>query len=458
MTKMRNSIKMRGMNLLHFVLLTGTMIGAWFLWCAPLLDARNAQTVSLAVCTCYVVCSIFLLRTYNAYKIGIFRAGEVFYAQALANLFSNGITYVFACLIQLRLLPVWPVLAVFCVQTFVCAVWCLAANKLYFKLHPPMKTLIIYQSESDLEKLHEIVHFENRFDVQKKLKMPAMLYDILQAMNGYQAVIVSGVEATLRNGIVKECIDKDINCYFIPHTGDVIIAGAKHLQSFSVPIMSAKRATLRPEYAFAKRALDILLAMIGLILASPFMLITAVAIKAYDHGPVLYKQIRLTKDGKCFKILKFRSMRVDAEKDGVARLATDHDDRITPVGRVIRAIRFDELPQIFNILMGDMSIVGPRPERPEIAAQYEKEMPAFSLRLQVKAGLTGTAQVYGRYNTEPRDKLKMDLMYINHMSLVEDLKLIFATVKILFMKESTTGVQQGQVTAARTEAPAEKSA
>ena len=166
------------------------------------------------------------------------------------------------------------------------------------------------------------------------------------------------------------------------------------------------------------------------------MLITAVAIKAYDHGPVLYKQIRLTKDGKQFKILKFRSMRVDAEKDGVARLAADHDDRITPVGRVIRAIRFDELPQIFNILMGDMSIVGPRPERPEIAAQYEQEMPAFSLRLQVKAGLTGTAQVYGRYNTEPRDKLKMDLMYINNMSLVEDLKLIFATVKILFMKES----------------------
>ena len=266
--------------------------------------------------------------------------------------------------------------------------------------------------------------------------MPAMLYDILQAMNGYQAVIVSGVEATLRNGIVKECIDKDINCYFIPHTGDVIIAGAKHLQSFSVPIMSAKRATLRPEYAFAKRALDILLAMIDLILASPFMLITAVAIKAYDHGPVLYKQIRLTKDGKQFKILKFRSMRVDAEKDGVARLAADHDDRITPVGRVIRAIRFDERPQIFNILMGDMSIVGPRPERPEIAAQYEQEMPAFSLRLQVKAGLTGTAQVYGRYNTEPRDKLKMDLRYINNMSLVEDLKLIFATVKILFMKES----------------------
>ena len=451
MTKMRNSIKMRGMNLLHFVLLNGTMIGAWFLWCAPLLDARNAQTVSLAVCTCYVVCSIFLLRTYNAYKIGIFRAGEVFYAQTLANLFSNGITYVFACLIQLRLLNVWPVIAVFFAQTIICIAWCLAVNRLYFKLHPPMKTLIIYQTENDLEKLHEIVCFENRFDVQAQLKAPATIHDILPAINGYQAVIVSGIEATLRNGIVKECIDKDINCYFIPHTGDVIIAGAKHLQSFSIPIMSTKRAMLRPEYAFAKRALDMLLASIGLIVASPFMLLTAIAIKVYDNGPVLYKQVRLTKDGKRFEILKFRSMRVDAEKDGVARLAADHDDRITPVGRIIRAIRFDELPQIINILMGDMSIVGPRPERPEIAAQYEQEMPAFSLRLQVKAGLTGTAQVYGRYNTEPRDKLKMDLMYINNMSLVEDLKLIFATVKILFMKESTEGVQQGQVTAEKVE-------
>ena len=170
-------------------------------------------------------------------------------------------------------------------------------------------------------------------------------------------------------------------------------------------------------------------------------------IKAYDHGPAFYKQVRLTKDGRRFEILKFRSMRIDAEKDGVARLAATDDDRITPVGKIIRAIRFDELPQIFNILKGDMSIVGPRPERPEIAAQYEEEMPAFSLRLQVKAGLTGTAQVYGKYNTEPKDKLKMDLMYINDMSLKEDLKLIFATVKILFMPESTEGVSEGQTTA-----------
>jgi len=144
-------------------------------------------------------------------------------------------------------------------------------------------------------------------------------------------------------------------------------------------------------------------------------------------------------------------MRVDAEKDGVARLSTEHDDRITPIGKIIRKIRFDELPQLFNILKGDMTIVGPRPERPEIAEQYEKEIPSFGLRLQVKAGLTGYAQVYGKYNTEPYDKLKMDLLYINNMCLGEDIRLMFATVKILFMPESTEGIADGQVTASHVE-------
>ena len=166
-----------------------------------------------------------------------------------------------------------------------------------------------------------------------------------------------------------------------------------------------------------------------------------------DHGPVFYRQVRLTKNGREFKILKFRSMTVNAEKDGIARLAGKNDSRITKVGRFIRACRIDELPQLFNILMGDMSIVGPRPERPEIAKQYEETLPEFSLRLQVKAGLTGLAQVYGRYNTEPYYKLQMDLLYINEMSMLKDLQLILATIQILFMKESTQGIAQGQETA-----------
>lgn len=197
-----------------------------------------------------------------------------------------------------------------------------------------------------------------------------------------------------------------------------------------------------------KRAFDIIFSIFVIVITSPIMLAAALAIKLQDGGPVFYRQTRLTKDGREFKIIKFRSMRVDAEKDGVARLsAGENDKRITPVGRIIRACRLDELPQFFNILAGDMSVVGPRPERPEIAAQYEKEMPEFRLRLQTKAGLTGYAQVYGKYNTLPYDKLQLDLMYIASPSVIEDLKIIFATLKILFESESVEGVAEGAVTA-----------
>ena len=142
-------------------------------------------------------------------------------------------------------------------------------------------------------------------------------------------------------------------------------------------------------------------------------------------------------------------MRVDAEKDGVARLAADNDDRITKVGRFIRATRLDELPQLINILKGEMSLIGPRPERPEIAQQYEEMLPEFALRLKVKAGLTGYAQVYGKYNTTPYDKLQMDLMYVADMSFFTDIKLIMLTVQVMFQKDSTEGVEKGNTTAVK---------
>ena len=235
--------------------------------------------------------------------------------------------------------------------------------------------------------------------------------------------------------------------FVIPRIGDVIMSGARHMHMFHLPMLTVSRYMASPEYLLAKRIIDIIVSALGLIVLSPILLVTAIAIKATDHGPVFYKQVRLTKNGREFNIFKFRSMCVDAEKDGVARLSTgDKDDRVTPVGRIIRACRIDELPQLINILKGDLSIVGPRPERPEIAAQYCEEMPEFNLRLQAKAGLTGYAQVYGKYNTTPYDKLVMDLMYIAHPSIIVDFKIMFATVKILFLPESTEGVAEGQAT------------
>ena len=250
------------------------------------------------------------------------------------------------------------------------------------------------------------------------------------------------------NALCKYCAEENVRGFFLPHIGDVIMSGAEHIKSFTTPVLSVRRATKSFEYLVVKRLFDTVASGLGLIILSPFMLLTAILIKAYDGGPVFYKQVRLTKDGKQFKIIKFRSMRVDAEKDGVARLSTgDKDPRITPVGRFIRACRLDELPQLINILRGDMSIVGPRPERPEIAAEYEKFLPDFKLRLQVKAGLTGYAQVYGKYNTNPYEKLEFDLLYINQMNLLTDLELMFNTFRILFSRESTEGVSEGSTTA-----------
>ncbi|MDO5022351.1 MAG: exopolysaccharide biosynthesis polyprenyl glycosylphosphotransferase [Eubacteriales bacterium] len=438
--------KMHAMNLLHFVLTTGAVSTVWLLWYIPRLGVNN-RIFFVSLCIIHLPISIFLYKTFNIYNIGVSRITEVFYSQVLACLFSDAITYMVALVILLKPLSLMPHFIALFVQILICFAWCKAADWLHVKLYPAMKTLIIYQNKNDFNKLQELIRLQRRFDVQKKLEAPNAIEDILPALEGFQAVVISGIPATLRNGIVKGCIDSNINCYFIPHTGDVIIAGAKHLQSFSIPVMSVKRTNLSPEYVISKRVFDIIFSSIGLIVASPFMLLVAIAIKSCDRGPILYKQVRLTKDGKRFNIFKFRSMRVDAEGDGIARLASNNDDRITPVGKFIRAVRADELPQLFNIIKGDMSIVGPRPERPEIAVQYEKDMPAFSLRLQVKAGLTGTAQVYGKYNTEPKDKLKMDLMYINEMSPLTDLKLIFATIKILFMKDSTEGIDERQTTA-----------
>ena len=234
--------------------------------------------------------------------------------------------------------------------------------------------------------------------------------------------------------------------YVINSLGDILFRGADDIHLFDTPLYLSRNQGLGIVDLFVKRLMDIVISLIGIVIASPFMIVIALCIKLYDHGPVLYKQERLTKDGEPFMIYKFRSMTTHSEDAG-ARLAAKEDARITPVGRVIRAIHFDELPQLFNILKGEMSVVGPRPERQIIADQYTEEIPEFVLRLKVKAGLTGYAQVYGKYNTTPYDKLKLDLTYIENYSVWMDIKILFLTFKILFQKENTEGVDQNQTTA-----------
>ena len=467
--EMEKAVITRGMIAFHYIVLVALFLCCWFIFYREPAEQGEYFMHDRTICASYVILLVVFSRVYNAYKVGLYRVGELVHSQFFANLMTWGITYFLACIMAQRLLN--PLMGIVClgIQSGFGLLWTLLMNKVYFRLHSAKRTVVFYRSENDLHKIKELTAFGNKWQIVKYIHCPEKkvrqepaeepntetdensvefvermdddIHKIMRVINQYDAVFVAGINATLRNGILKHCVEMAKECYFVPHTGDVMVAGATHLKAFSVPVFRVRRSEQSPEYLFVKRAFDIVASSIALLILWPIMLITAVLIKNYDHGPAFYKQKRLTKDGKTFEVLKFRSMKVSAESDGVARLASENDDRITPIGKVIRAIRFDELPQLINILKGDMSIVGPRPERPEIAEQYLKELPAFNLRLQVKAGLTGYAQVHGRYNTEPADKLKMDLMYINNMGVMEDLRIIMATVQILFVKESTQGVR-----------------
>ena len=447
----KHALLMSFLKLVHFSVSAFGFAAVWWFYYSRYALENYYRNTDFLILTGYSVLLFFLFRTYHVYNIGYARVTDNVFGQILSNIISAGVVYFVACVLSGAFLnPI--ALLLLCLAQFIWdGAWSKTVKLIYRRIYKTLRTAVVFRRQDDLSRVEEIRRLTRRLDFQKFIENPADDFCALaKELEGFDAVVVVGVNASLRNGIAKYCIQNNVRCFVAPHVGDIIMQGALHISSIRVPIFSVRRAFKNPFYLMAKRAFDILVSLCAIILLSPIYLITALIIKLYDHGPVFYKQVRLTKDGKTFKVIKFRSMKVDAEKDGVARLAAEKDDRITPVGKFLRSCRLDELPQFFNILAGSMSIVGPRPERPEIAEQYEKEMPAFNLRLQVKAGLTGFAQVYGRYNTTPYDKLQMDLMYVNKMSVSEDLRLMFATIRAIFKSESTEGIDKDATTAMKT--------
>lgn len=435
---------LRAVKLLNMALMT---LAALLCWQYCYAGAAGDHMTGLLIGVIYFVLYMTYGRIYESFLISLVRITEMVYSQALALLMSDGILYVVLCLMAHRLVAPVPVLALFGAQLVLSILWSVCAHRWYFAVFGAKRTAVIYDRGRDVAKLIDAYGLSKKFDVRRTVPLEECLEEEFAVLEGMQTVFLCGISSHDRNLILKQCVEKGITVYVLPKIGDIIMSGAKQMHLFHLPFLRVGRYDPAPEYLFVKRLFDIVVSGCALIVLSPVMLAVVIAVRR-DGGPAFYRQCRLTKDGRRFDVLKFRSMRVDAERDGVARLSTgDADPRITPVGRFIRKVRIDELPQLINILRGEMSIVGPRPERPEIAAQYERELPEFSLRLQAKAGLTGYAQVYGKYNTTPYDKLQMDLMYIAHPSFWEDLRIIFATIKILFLPESTEGVAEGQETA-----------
>lgn len=387
-------------------------------------------------------------QTYGGTRIGYLKATDVFFSQFFALLCVNIISYIQLSLMALTLLRPSYMLWAAAVQLAIAAVWTILCQKVYQRLFPPRKLLLIYGERPIQDIMGKFASRPDKYDIVKSMNLteglPA-IYDEITA--GYGGIVLWDIPTSVRNDLLKYCYSKYIRVYLMPKISDVIIRGADPVHLFDTPIFLTREYSTTIEQRIVKRLIDVVCSLILIVLASPFMLITALAVKLYDHGPILYKQVRCTTGGKEFKILKFRSMRVDAEKDGVARLASQNDSRITPVGKFIRKVRLDELPQLFNILKGEMSFIGPRPERPEIIKQYMEDMPEFAFRMKMKAGLAGYAQVYGKYNTTPYDKLKLDLFYIENYTVWLDLKLMLLTLKILFKPESTEGIDEKQTTA-----------
>ena len=443
----KHEIGLRFIKLINLLCMVAAFGVAWFMYYQYMIRSPFYFWGDVAIVVIFAVLYFYFCKTYDAFVISHYRIFDIIASQSLALLFSNGIMYAITVLLCKHFPNPFPLLLCFVDQVSISIIWSCIAHWTYFKWFPALKTIIVYDRRRGMQDLIEEYGLAKKFDVKKTASVEECLDD-LSMIDDMEVVFLSGIHSHDRNFILKYCLYENKQVYMIPRIGDVIMSSAMQVHLFHLPMMRVQRYRPRPGYLFLKRVFDIVASLIGLIVLTPVFLITAIAIKATDKGPVFYKQERLTKNGKRFMIHKFRSMRVDAEKDGVARLSSgENDDRITPVGRFIRKCRIDELPQLIDILAGNLSVVGPRPERPEIAEEYMKEIPEFQLRLQAKAGLTGYAQVYGKYNTTPYDKLQMDLMYIAHPSFAEDIRICFATFKILFTSESTEGVAKGQTTA-----------
>lgn len=438
----------RFVKLIDLFLITAVFAYVWTFYYADHIRASAYSWKSDVMIIAYALLFYYFARLYKGFALHLCRISELIGSQILALIISNFLILIVLDAIGREFLNVLPLLLMSAVQCLVIIGWSFSAHRWYFGKYPPSPTLIVYDEREGIDRLLYKSGFSIRYQVVRKISVDQCNSGLEESMKGIETVFLCGIHSHERNQILKYCVANDIDTFVIPRIGDVIMSGASRIHLLHLPMLYVQQYNPSPEYLFFKRFFDIVLSLLGLIILSPLYLIIAIAVKATDGGTVLYRQRRLTQYGREFDVLKFRSMRMDAEKDGVARLSTgDADPRITKVGRFIRACRMDELPQLINILKGDMSIVGPRPECPEISAQYEQQLPEWPLRLQCKCGLTGYAQIYGQYNTTPYDKLMMDLMYISHPSLAEDFKICFATVKILFMKESTEGVAEGQTTA-----------
>lgn len=431
----------------NFIILLFEILSFAYVW-YRYYRSESYHNGDIIVIGMYALFVFLITKSLNGYKNSYMRSMDLCLSHILSVVFSAIIGHIFICMVWSDYVDVVPIVLMAVVQIIFDVIWVILARQIYVHIFPPRRVIIIYGNYPLDAFLKKLDSRQDRYEVCEILNYQQGFERICSEVLDFEGVFLYDLPAEERNEIVKYCYEHSIRVYIVPKITDIIMKYSDDLYLVDTPIYLSRNYGLNIDDRILKRFTDIVLSFLAIIIFSPLMLVIAIIIKLYDGGKVFYKQLRLTKDGKMFMIYKFRSMRNDEEDKGKgARLASKSDSRITPVGKVIRNLHFDELPQLFNVLKGDMSLVGPRPERPEIFLKYEKSVPQFDFRLKVKAGLTGYAQVYGKYNTSPIDKLKMDLAYIQQYSFWLDIKIMLLTLKIMFIKESSEGVENNKLTA-----------
>lgn len=390
-----------------------------------------------------VVLTGLLLSVNDLYSVVTKRFTEILLGMFVTNLCALMLAFALSFFLQEISYSRTVLFSTIILQFFLLSIWRYLTWKVERHIYAVRDVLLI---GSEDECIHVYKRLSQQYHLNMKLKY--VCTDMQNSLWKESAATVDvvimcpGMRHRHKVEVINYCYQHGKRPLLIPNTFEVFCSGAELDKIDDIPLFRPQALRLTLEVRALKRLLDLSVALCGLVCALPLILLTALSVKISDRGPILYSQVRTGRNGKVFRVYKFRTMRVDAEKYSGPMLAQENDPRITPLGRFLRAVRLDELPQIWNVLIGDMSIVGPRPERPFFVEQFAKEMPEYTYRHNVKPGITGLAQVYGKYNTTPFDKLVYDLVYIQRCNILTDLKIIIQTVKVLFTKSATEGTSQ----------------
>ncbi len=398
--------------------------------------SRTAAVTTLS----YLISGYLFVKIYGSFDIGKRKSKPIIISLSLAAVMTDLVAYLMLAVMNTNdvndrnftFSQPWLLPIVFVLQVLIIIGATYGGNWIYFKIFDPEKCLIITSSERSLKEISRCVR-KYRLQYEICRNMDYKNEKLRDAIPKYDTIFIYDVPVMERTQIVEFCYQNMKNVYINPEMADVVELNAHHVLLDDVSLFELSSNGLTSEQKFVKRSFDIVLSVIALVITFPILLIAAVAIKSYDKGPIFFKQNRATRGGKIFSVYKLRTMKENVDN----YLSVVDDDRITPVGNILRRFRIDEIPQFVNVIKGDMSIVGPRPEMLANIFNYTNDLPEFEYRLRVKAGITGYAQIAGKYNTSPKDKLILDLMYIEEYSFWLDVKLVFQTLIVLFKKDST---------------------